>query len=254
ELVSVDLQANTITSLTDHFTDMINATVTVPDHPLTATFNPTQIKDIKAADPCAQVTLIEPPKVNNQGDARLSYPIEVPPGRQGMQPQLTVQYSSSGGNGWMGMGWDLPLQAVTIDTRWGVPRYGINEQGVYTNKETETYMLSGEQLTPVAHRGELVDRTSDKVFHARVGGQFRRIIRRGSNPSNYSWEVTDKNGVKYLYGAADPATPSETLTDERGNMFLWALREIRDPNGNFVRYRYAKVSDPGVTGGAPGSN
>src|SRR5262249_38732945 len=57
ELVSIDLKANTITSLTDHFTDMVNATVTVPDHPSTADFNPTQIKDIKVADPGAQVNL-----------------------------------------------------------------------------------------------------------------------------------------------------------------------------------------------------
>src|SRR5262249_35449268 len=111
-----------------------------------------------------------------------------------------------GQNGWMGMGWDLPMPAGTVDTRWGVPRYSINEAGQYTGKETETYMLSGEQLTPLAHRGDLVDRTTDKVFHTRVEGQFKRIIRRGSNPSNYSWEVTDKNGVKYLYGATDPAS------------------------------------------------
>ncbi len=49
-----------------------------------------------------------------------------------MQPQLAVQYSSGGGNGWMGLGWDLSTQAVSIDTRWGVPRYDAD-------LETETY-------------------------------------------------------------------------------------------------------------------
>jgi len=248
ELVAIDLQANTITSYTTHFTDMINATVTVPDHPNVANFNPTQIKDMKAADPGAQVTLIEPPKVNNTGDARLSYTIEVPPGRQGQQPQLALSYSSAGASGWMGMGWDLPMQAVMIDTRFGVPRYD-------SGQETETYMLASEMLTPVAHRGALAPRNTvgDKTFHARVEGQFKRILRRGTTPSTYSWEVTDKNGVKYLYGATDPAT--ETLTDGFGNIFLWALCEVRDPNGNFVRYHYAKVNDTGVPGGSvPGSN
>jgi RHS repeat-associated protein len=246
EMVAIDPQANTVTSYTDHFTDMINATVTVPDHPEAASFNPTQIKDIKAADPGSQVNLIEAPKADNTGDARLSYPVEVPPGRQGMQPQLAVTYGSAGGNGWMGMGWDMPMQAIVIDTRWGVPRYDAN-------LETETYTMRGEMLTPVAHRGDLVARTTDKVFHARVEGEFKRIIRRGSSPSTYTWEVTDKNGVQYLYGATDPAT--ETLTDASGNIFLWALCKITDPNGNFVRYHYAKVSDPGVPGGSvPGSN
>jgi RHS repeat-associated protein len=244
--VSVDKTNKVVNSNTNHFTDMINAVVTVPDHPQTVSFNPTSMKDIKAADPGAQVNLIEPPRASNQGDARLSYPIEMPPGRQGLQPQLALQYSSSGGNGWMGLGWDVPMQAVTIDTRFGVPRY---DAGL----ETETYMLSGEMLTPVAHRGDLVARTPDKVFHTRVEGQFKRIIRRGSAPSNYTWEVTDKNGVVYLYGATDPLT--ETLTDAGGNIYLWALCKITDPNGNFVRYHYAKVSDTGVPGGTvPGSN
>src|SRR6266705_2074949 len=94
----------------------------------------------------------------------------------------------------MGMGWDLAQRAITIDTRWGVPRYS-------TTLETETYMLDGEQLTPVAHRGAPQPRTTgDKVFHTRVEGQFRRIVRHGTGPSDYWWEVTDKNGMRYFYG------------------------------------------------------
>ena len=110
------------------------------------------------------------------GDARLSYPIEVPPGRNDMQPQLAVAYNSNGGDGWLGQGWDLTVPAITIDTRWGVPRYDAQ-------KETETYLLNGEQLTPVAHRGPLQDRPTEnkKVFHTRVEGQFQQIIRHGTS-------------------------------------------------------------------------
>jgi hypothetical protein len=39
--------------------------------------------------------LIAPPSASNQGDNRLSYPIEVPVGRQGIQPSLAVDYDSS---------------------------------------------------------------------------------------------------------------------------------------------------------------
>jgi RHS repeat-associated protein len=39
ERVTVDAQAGAIISLTDHFTDMINATVTVPDHPEALSYN-----------------------------------------------------------------------------------------------------------------------------------------------------------------------------------------------------------------------
>ena len=251
--VSVDKTNKLINSTTDHFTDMINATVTVPDHPQTVSFNPTSMKDIKAADPGAQINLIEPPKVNNTGDARLSYPIEVPPGRQGIQPQFAVSYNSSGGNGWMGMGWDLAQRAITIDTRFGVPRYDIGlidpSRGPL---ETETYMLEGEMLTPVAHRGDLVARTPDKIFHARVEGQFRKIIRHGSNPSEYWWEVIDKNGVRSIYGgnlATQTQDSTAVLKTDGGQVFRWALTEMRDLNGNRMTYAYDTVSDVGVAGG-----
>ena len=156
-----------VESLSNHFTDMIAATVTVPDHPENVSFDPTSIKDLKAGDPSAAVDLIQPPQGNNEGDARISYPIDLPAGRQGMAPSLGLGYSSSGGNGWLGVGWDLSVPSIGIDTRWGVPRYDAA-------KETETYVIGGGQLTPVANRATPVARsTGDKTFHARVEGELR---------------------------------------------------------------------------------
>jgi RHS repeat-associated protein len=242
--VSVDEVNHTVTSLSDHFTDMINATVTVPEHPEGESFNPNQLKGIQAGDPSAQINLIAPPNANNQGDNRLSYPIEVPPGRQGIQPSLALDYDSSHGNGWMGVGWNLQPPNITIDTRWGVPRYD-------GNGETETYLLGGEQLTPVANRGTIAARTSEKVFHSRIEGGFQRIVRHGSTPANYTWEVTDKTGTTWLYGS----TSDSVLRDKGNHAFEWYLAEVRDLRGNFMRYHYASVSDPGVAGGTePGSN
>jgi hypothetical protein len=93
ELESVDTQGQAVTSLTDHFTDMINSVVTTPEAPDTVSYNPNQIKDIKAADPGTGVTLIEPPQANNMGSAGLSYPLEVPPGRAGIWLQLALIYN-----------------------------------------------------------------------------------------------------------------------------------------------------------------
>lgn len=185
------------------------------------------------------MNLVGAPTVNNMGDARLSYPIVVPPGRAGLAPELEVRYNSSGGNGWVGLGWDLAMRAVTIDTRWGVPRY---DGGL----ETETYLLDGEQLTPVAHHGTLQARSAEKVFHTRVEGRFQKIVRHGDAPSNYWWEVTDKHGVRSTYGGQ----AGSTLADDAGNIATWALREVRDPNDNFVRYHHALVTDAGVVNGS----
>jgi hypothetical protein len=221
-----------------------DGSVTTPEHPEGASFNPNQLKGIRAADPGQNVNLVSAPAANNMGDARLTYPIDIPPGRAGIQPSVAIQYGSAGGNGWTGVGWDVALPAITLDTRWGVPRYDAGS-------ETETYLLNGEQLTPVAHRGALQARSAEKVFHTRVEGRFERIIRHGDHPTNYWWEVTDKQGTTNVYGGDANAV----LVDGSQNVATWALREARDISGNFVRYQHVRVDDGGTANAAvPGRN
>ena len=235
--------AGVVHSLTLHFTDMIDAVIKVPESPQVEAYNSNTIKGIKAADPGAAVNMIHPPQAGAMGNASLGYAIEIPAGRAGLQPQLNVGYSSSAGEGWMGMGWDLAMPSITIDTRWGVPRFD-------PQTETETYSLAGDQLSPVAHRGDPVTRSAERQFYPRVEGAFNKIIRHGSGPQSYWWEVTDKKGTRYFYGG-DPSTgvdAGSTLSDASGNVAEWALREVLDLHGNFIHYLYTKVNDPGIPG------
>ncbi len=248
---AVNAAAGTVTSSTNHFTDFVNATITVPDHPGTLSYDPTSIKDIKAADPGTAVDLIDPPQAGSDGAAHLGYPIALPGGRHGQMPSVALSYDSSapdGGSaaadGWLGLGWDLALPSVTIDTRWGVPRYDAAG-------ESETYSLNGAELSPVANRGPLVPRTAEKVFHSRVESTFAKIVRHGGDPASYWWEATGKDGVRAFYGG-DPdhgRDPDAVLADGAGHVFRWALKETRDLVGNTVHYTYKHVSDAGVPGG-----
>jgi len=97
----------------------------------------------------------------------------------------------------------------------------------------------------LAHRGELKPRTAEKVFQPRVEGSFAKIIRHGDSPKNYLWEVTDKNGTVSSYGGE-----GATLADDNGNIFVWALREVRDTHGNTMQYRYEMVTDTGLSDGS----
>lgn len=230
---SVDDQTDQVISHTLHFTDMINGIIKVPESPATEGYTPTSMKDIKAADPSAEIALISPPTVTNEGDAQLSFALKIPDGRAGIKPSLAFQYSALGNNSWTGYGWDLSIPAVTVDAGWGVPRYDAT-------KESETYLLSGAQLSPVAHRSEYINRTAEKRFYLRVEGEFSKIIRHGDKPSDYWWEVTSKEGETRFFGGL-PETgllESAIQKDVYGNIGYWALTQERDLHGNFVNYTY----------------
>jgi RHS repeat-associated protein len=213
-----------IVSLTDHFTDFINATLAMPDEPSGANFSPNSLQELAKADPASEIVQIAPPEGGPTGDATLDFPLVVPPGRHGMQPELAVRYDSSGGDGWLGVGWDLRLPSIEISTLFGVPRYDGGER----------YLMDGEQLAPSGEPGRFVRRAE---------GSFERILRKGTGPADYSWEVTDKDGTRYLYGQ----TAQTRLRDPgNGNAFRWYLERVVDLHGNTVDYSY--FTDAGSNG------
>lgn len=231
---------------TTHFTDFINGILKAPESPQTQGFTPTSMKELETADPASGIIPISPPSANSTGAAHLQFPLKLPAGRKGLHPSLTIEYSSEPGSSWLGLGWRLDLPYIGIETRWGVPRF---DDGL----ETETYLFGGDQLFPVAHRGELKPRRGpEKVFHPRVEGAFQKIIRHGNNPAKYWWEVIDKTGTRKYFGGrpGQGVVQEAVLKDARGNIAHWPLLEIRDLDENFIRFHYTIVEDTGLPGGA----
>ncbi len=98
------------------------------------------IDGLQFPDPTEGLAMVEPPGASNDGGAHLSYPLLIPKGR-GIAPDLSLEYDSGGGNGWVGQGWDLSVGEISVDTRWGAPYFD-------PNKESETYLLDGDMLIP----------------------------------------------------------------------------------------------------------
>lgn len=191
------------------------------------------------AQPADGITLIETPTATPTGAAALAHPIKLPPARKGHAPTLAISYSSDHLHGWLGRGWDLNLPSIDVETRWGVPRFN-------TTNETETYLLEGNMLAPVAHRGEIRPRSTELIFHPRVENQFQRITRHGDNPKNYWWEIASPDGmIEYYGGTPAGIVPSALLTDRAGNIASWALVQSWDVYGNRIDYHYTVQADNG---------
>src|SRR5262245_22985289 len=76
------------------------------------------------------------------GTGNFTIPIALPPGRNGVQPQLNLVYSTGNGNGPFGLGWNLSVPGVSRKTSKGIPRY---------DDTRDVFILSGaEDLVPVA--------------------------------------------------------------------------------------------------------
>ncbi len=159
----------------------------------------------------------------NSGAFAYTIPIEVPPGRRGLAPRLALTYNSSGDNGFLGVGWDLPIGEVMRSTKRGV-NYACNPST--SPDPCFVFMLGGAA-------SELIPRTDwcADCYGAKVEGAFIRF----RLVSGASWEATDKSGTKYLLGSA-----AGSRQDGPPGVFKWCLDQVIDPNGNSMTLTYIK--------------
>ena len=225
---------------------VVYAEAPTPDIPEVNGFVPTQMADVEEPHPFTNRVIVAEPVANAYGTAEITYPIDLPAGRNGLQPNIDLTYSSSNGASVFGYGWTMQQPAITIDTRWGVPRYD-------RQYETEIYTLNGTQIVqkdgnpnltlPYQTHIQQQRRNGNVAYMSRDTKNKDVIIRHGNSPRNYWWSVIDRNGTTYYYGkyqADDMVNDSCILKDEMGNIGYWALAEVVDVHGNYMRYEYEK--------------
>lgn len=170
------------------------------------------------------------------GTGNFSVPISLPAGRNGFQPQLTLNYSTGSGNSVFGQGWNLGISGISRQTAKGIP--------LYQNSE-DVFILSGaEDLVPVEIIGETQTR-----FRPRTEGLFARIVhyQEPNQQINY-WKVESKDGLVSYYGTRSPEPLPSGWQDSailynpnlshQHHIFAWKLTETHDPFGNRIVYEY----------------
>jgi len=218
--IDIDREKALIRSSTTHFTDMINGTLKLPEGPKSVQFDVNSIKNLEAANPGSGVPTIEGPSPSSFGSNSFSIPLRLPAGRGGAAPQLSLRYSSDSSNSWLGRGFDIDVPAVTIDTRFGLPRYDGKD----------LYSLGGDELVPVAD-----GRPGALRFRPRVERSFQQIYWVRSGAEDY-WEVTDKDGTVREYGRGEAWIGPDR--NDRSRTFIWYLSKVRDRFGNTIDYSY----------------
>ncbi|HEV2068798.1 MAG TPA: SpvB/TcaC N-terminal domain-containing protein [Acidimicrobiales bacterium] len=164
------------------------------------------------------------------GTGNYRVPLDTPPGRNGLQPQLALSYSTGNGNGPFGLGWSLPVPGVRRKTAKTIPQYAGGD----------VFVLSGaEDLVPVG--GD----PGERRFRPRGEAPFARILHHTALGQDY-WAVWSKDGLGSHYGTERPGDAPEQWRDpavisdpENPRRILgWLLTETVDPAGNRILYTY----------------
>ncbi len=175
--------------------------------------------------------------VSQTGEARYSIPIFTPPGTGEMTPRLALTYGHRGGNGLLGVGWNISgLSAITR-----CPKTWAQDGAPRTVKldYNDRFCLDGNQLKwdsgGTYGYPNAVYRTELETF--------ARVISYGTAGFGPAYFVVEhKNGLIYEYGnSADSRIEAQGFATPR----TWALNKIRDRAQNAILFNYTEDATNG---------
>jgi len=169
--------------------------------------------------------------VSGTGAATYKIPIWCMPGTNGMQPNISLAYSSQGGNGIMGMGWSIAgLSAIT---RVGRDIYHDGEVAAIEYSTSDRFALDGTRL--VVNPSYMYG--ANGSYYALETEDFSQIVSSGTKGSGpESFTVRKKDGTLFEYGNS---SNSRFLTNDDNHVMMWCLNKIQDNNGNYIDFEYS---------------
>ena len=178
--------------------------------------------------------------VSSSGAFQFTIPIVVPAGRNGIQPDLSLNYSSSRSNGIAGVGWGV--SGLSAITRCGKTIATNGVRGGVNHDNDDRFCLNGSQLIRTSGTygaGGSEYRTEvDSFAKIEAVGNDSIDINGGTSPSG--WIVWAKDGMKYFYGSpvAGMSFTSQFKIPGTSSIHAWNLTGVQDRAGNYYEVFY----------------
>jgi RHS repeat-associated protein len=176
--------------------------------------------------------------VSQSGAANYSIPVKLPEGINGMKPALSIDYSSQGGNSFLGYGWNLSgLSSIT--------RTGSNlfNDGLIRNIRydyLDNFALDGNRLYVVA---QLSDYRTEYRTEIETYSKIISYNDRLNDP--VSFEVYTKSGQIIKYGFTED---SKIELNNSPTIRTWLVNKISDRYGNSIDFEYFEDNENGEFG------
>jgi len=167
--------------------------------------------------------------VSQSGNAAYIIPIAVPPGTQGMTPQLSVSYNSNGSDDIMGLGWSL--SGLSSISRAGQSVYYNGSIGPVSLTNADNFVMDGNYLIPASG----ANGANGTVYGTEVES-FSRITsvgQTGASPDYFTVETKDGSILEY-------GRTADSRIEAQGSTIAltWLLNKVTDNRGNYMLFRY----------------
>jgi len=210
--------------------------------------------------------------VSESGAATYTIPLTLPEGIAGVKPQVSLQYSSQGGAGDLGIGWSLNAASAIVRCPQTIETDG--RTGKISFSDEDRYCLNGQKLIPNGYKDNT--ELSDASYHAATAyhtevDNFAVITKIGNATQHgpLGFKVETKSGEIHYYGDisntgkvftpysgisdssdafVEPggATVNGLLFDKNSLARVWAIKAIEDHFGNYIVYNYKENQADGA--------
>jgi RHS repeat-associated protein len=170
--------------------------------------------------------------VSPTGAATYTIPIEVVPGTQNMQPDLSIVYNSMDGMGLLGMKWDL--EGLSAITRCGQNHYYDNNITAIQFNNNDRFEMDGDRLLRL-NGGAYGDIGGEYAIEME---NFTRVVSYGGtagSPDHFKAYTDDGSIIEY-----GNTFDSKQLMPFTGGTLSWLINKITDANGNYMTFHYTQ--------------
>ena len=154
----------------------------------------------------------------NTGTSGYQVSIEVPPAVAGFGPELSLSYSSAGGNGEAGLNWSLGTPSVQRSTDRGLPPPTTTVKTFSSCAACRARALKSSSRWPTA--------ATDSGSRARSRGHGFSPTAVGRSPTGADSSIGTRSAASHI--------------EQGSRVFKWCLTEMEDTHGNLIRYHYEK--------------
>ncbi len=170
----------------------------------------------------------------------------MPPGTNGFQPSLSINYNSQSGYGMLGIGWNLSgLSKIERGSKSFYHDETVKRNGITFTDEDQLYLdgqrlilLSGQHFREGAIYGFEVEN------YARI--TIKKALLKSENKSYTYFELKTLDGKVFNYGLGNSSIVSDSKSHHSNFPYNWAadaicwkLSSAKDIDGNEISYVYS---------------